>query len=93
MSRTHSPHDARLLRAVRHADAYTTAAVPDTPGAFVITGGTQPYRVQLDPRWVDAPTCTCPDAAHRGSAWCKHMLAVLIAQPAYRYQLLSLFLE
>lgn len=94
MSTSASFRDVRMLRAARSVvGTYGIQPVPDVPGAFDVTGGTRPYRVQIDPDWRQSATCTCPDATQRSQGWCKHVIAVLIEQPSLRYQLLPLFLE
>ena len=94
MSQTTPYRDMRMLRAAREVSgAYTITPVAQTPGAYTVTGGSQPYTVQGDPNWKAEPTCTCPDATRRNNTWCKHVMAVFLKEPTLRCQLIDLFLE
>ena len=63
---------------------------------FDITGGTHDYEVRVHPQWLHKPHCTCPDAAQRAKlntrGYCKHIIAVLLSNEEFRYQLLEVFL-
>lgn len=63
---------ARAAEALRDGDVRIEAG--DRPGTYTVTSFTRArtYTVHLDDR-----TCTCPDAAYRGST-CKHQLAVIL---------------
>lgn len=84
--------DARLLRAARVVlKDYKLEAQGD--GKFLVTGPNQPYRVTVSPEWSAAPRCTCPDNQRATTGgYCKHVIAVLLREPALRCQLLELFL-
>lgn len=76
---------------------YTVTGRGDPSGyrLFTITGGESDYEVRVHPEWRDTPTCTCPDfedGAQRTGGYCKHIMAVLIGQPALACQLLEVFL-
>ena len=59
--------------------------------SFTVHGG-RAYQVVADPGWRQPPSCTCPDAEHRNSPWCKHSLAVLLSHDALRCQVLDVLL-
>ena len=84
--------DARILRAAHDVARNYTLVRAETPGGLrvEVRGGTAPYVVNLAADWSEAPRCTCPDGVARG--YCKHVIAVLLAEPAYACQLLELFL-
>jgi hypothetical protein len=69
---------AEALRAQHDPERLTKALAQgghvevEDDGFAVVTSGTKLYHVQAD------GTCDCPDYQHRGSAPCKHVLAVLI---------------
>lgn len=84
--------DRRILRAATSVlDRYQFTPVDAL--RMRLTGGSQPYEVTVHPDWSARPACTCPD--HQGSAvtgYCKHIIAVLMRDPALHCQLLELFL-
>lgn len=63
---------------------------------FDVTGGTRDYVVKIQPEWLANPQCSCPDAAERAQertrGYCKHIIAVLLCNKEFRYQLLEAFL-
>ena len=92
--------DARLLRAVRNVlKNYELLAEPATPEGLDtvrVRGGQRSYVVTVDPQWRRPPRCSCPDAVRvedeTGATFCKHSIAVLLARPEYRHQLIDLLL-
>ena len=88
--------DARILRAAREVlGKYTLVPMPTAEvgiSRFAVRGGSEPYEVTVDPNWIALPSCTCPDAERRGDSWCKHVIGVMLQEPALRCQLLDLFL-
>ena len=91
--------DRRFFRAAKEVlAAYDMERVAEGPQEveYLILGGTDSYRVYLSTDWSAPPRCTCPDARMRsgepGGAFCKHSIAVLLQDEAYRGQLLELLL-
>ena len=91
--------DRRFFRAAREVlGSYDIERVADGPQEveYLITGGTDSYRIYLRTDWSTPPRCTCPDARTRsgepGGAFCKHSIAVLLQDEAHRGQLLELLL-
>ena len=84
--------DNRILRGARTvSQQYQFTSLKD--GRVRVTGGTQPYEVTALPDWSAAPTCTCPDHLRKETrGYCKHIIAVLLREPALHCQLLELFL-
>lgn len=84
--------DNRILRGARTvSQQYQFTSLKD--GRVRVTGGTQPYEVTALPDWSAAPTCTCPDHQRTDTkGYCKHIIAVLLRDPALHCQLLELFL-
>jgi len=91
--------DRRFFRAAREViGSYDIDRVAEGPQEveYLITGGTDSYRVYLRTDWSAPPRCTCPDARTRsgepGGAFCKHSIAVLLKDKDHRGQLLELLL-
>lgn len=91
--------DRRFFRAAKEVlGSYDLERVADGPQEveYLITGGTDTYRVYLRTDWSAPPRCTCPDARTRsgepGGAFCKHSIAVLLQDDEHRGQLLELLL-
>ena len=63
---------------------------------FDVTGGTSDYVVKIHPQWRHNPQCSCPDAENRAreqaNGYCKHIIAVLLANEEFSCQLLEAFL-
>ena len=63
---------------------------------FDVIGGTSDYEVRVHPQWLCDPSCTCPDTAKRAKTqaggYCKHIIAVLLADQEFTCQLLEIFL-
>ena len=63
---------------------------------FDVTGGTRAYTVRIHPKWLENPSCSCPDAAQRAKenarGYCKHIIGVLLSDEEFRCQLLEAFL-
>jgi hypothetical protein len=61
-----------------------------------VTGGKQPYQLEISKAWNFAPGCSCPDASHRAqeqtAGFCKHIIAALIINEDLRCQLLDVIL-
>ena len=53
-----------------------------------------PYLVSIRIDWSENPSCTCPDSMHRLSVkgFCKHVIGVMMGEPALKHQLIDLFL-
>lgn len=89
--------DDRMRRAVREV-LRKYSIEPSAPGkaTFAVCRGSRSYEVAIDPRWTDAPSCTCPDARRvdllTEPLYCKHSIAVLLKFERHRHQLLDLFL-
>ncbi|MEW6710795.1 MAG: SWIM zinc finger family protein [Candidatus Riflebacteria bacterium] len=92
--------DLRMVRGAKEVLKHYKIARIETdaaaPVSFRVSGGLQPYTVILDPDWRQRPSCTCPDASKRAldhnGGYCKHIIAVLLSEPAFRCQLLEIFL-
>ena len=68
----------------------------DGAACFVLSGGSDDYRVEVSQTWAHPPRCTCPDArfgaAEECAGYCKHVIAVLLSSEDLRYQLLEILL-
>jgi len=89
--------DQRFRRAVHQvAQNYRLDRADCDQGVSItVTGGRQPYTVQLDLHGAQPPACTCPDAIHRvdlHGGFCKHVVAALLRWPDLRHQLLAAIL-
>ncbi|MFA6724635.1 MAG: SWIM zinc finger family protein [Lentisphaeria bacterium] len=92
--------DDRFLRAARSAlNNYSISQRQDSVGSkalFDLQGGSQDYVVEIDPSWQESPQCSCPDASKgamvQNRGYCKHIIAVLLKDEHFRYQLLETFL-
>ena len=90
----------RLLRAKHQVlRTYRLERLGEAAGvlSFAVRGGQQDYVVTVRPDWSAAPACTCPDAmaGTEGTArqyWCKHIVAVLLANQELRGQLMDVLL-
>ena len=64
--------------------------------SFLLSGGSEDYRVEVDTAWAQSPRCTCPDArfgaAEECAGYCKHVIAVLLDNEDLRFQLLEVLL-
>lgn len=92
--------DVRIHRALRDLTTRCTITrLPDISNDYAwfdVVGGTMPYVIGIDLKWSERPTCTCPDAKKRAlkrnGGFCRHIIAVLLNEPDFRYQLLEMFL-
>jgi hypothetical protein len=89
--------DQRFRRAVHQVARHykLDRADSDQGVSITVTGGRQPYTVQLDVDGAAPPACTCPDAIHRvdlHGGYCKHVVAALLRWPDLRHQLLAAIL-
>lgn len=87
----------RILRATHEVmKRYEILAEVNGEGVltFALHGGTEVWRVQIDPTGARPPTCTCPDFVYRldTRVACKHVLAVLLSHPNLRFLALDCFL-
>ncbi len=76
---------------------YAITSLPERDGrlVFSLAGGTRAWEVEVYPDGRQRPSCQCPDFVHHGFEdrfACKHLLAVLLSQPALRFQALDYFL-
>ncbi len=91
--------DSRMTRAVEILNRYQIVS-KSQPGdllkTFYVIGGSSNYLVKIDPTWQTSPSCSCPDASSRAkygnAGFCKHLIAVLLNEKAFAYQLLDLFI-
>ena len=84
--------DRRMMRAATSVlERYQFTQVD--PLVTRVNGGSQPYDVTVHPDWSARPACSCPDhQGRRTEGYCKHIIAVLMRDPALHCQLLELFL-
>lgn len=60
---------------------------------FSVKGGEKAYTVTASRDWSARATCTCPDAAKLSADLaCKHVMAVLLAEPELQCQCLDFYL-
>lgn len=78
---------ARLVRHPAGPDGLVRVAVVERSGTSTVTA---------DPAWVKAPECTCHDywmnARFGNGQWCRHAIAVLVAEEDLRCQLIDALL-
>lgn len=91
--------DNRFFRAAREVlGSYSIVRRDGQNGAacFDITGGSDDYQVVVSRTWAHSPRCSCPDARYGAAedcaGYCKHVVAVLLANEDLRFQLLSVLL-
>lgn len=93
--------DDRFFRAAetvlkRYRITRRTGTDADGMVVFDVRGGTSDYTVKVHPQWRCAPQCSCPDAENRArtqaNGYCKHIIAVLLANREFSCQLLEAFL-
>ena len=87
----------RVLRATNDVLTQYRIVPEDGPEqllTFGLHGGSEVWRVEVDPSGATPPTCTCPDFKYRfhPRVACKHVFAILLSHPNLRFLALDCFL-